>query len=334
MLIKVEHLVKDYQVHKNGKGFLQAVKNLVMPEYLKKRAVDDISFSIQPGEMVGFIGPNGAGKSTTVKILSGVLSPTSGRVTVGDMDPFRNRKKYVSHIGVVFGQRTQLWWDLPVEDTFDLLKAIYKIPDATFRKNLNIYRELLDLDDFMSRPVRQLSLGQRMRADIAASLLHDPEILFFDEPTIGLDIVAKEKIRECIKAMNRDKGITMLFTTHDMQDIEKTCERMIVIDRGKIICDSALTEIRSLYDHERRLTVKFAESYPSIHVAKAQIVHEEGNSKTFSFHTHEITTSELISSLMSEYVVMDLTVQETDIETIIKKLYEEGEGVQAYEGVS
>lgn len=332
MLIQVEQLVKDYQLNKNQKGFFHAIKNLLMPEYQKKRAVNGISFSISEGEMVGFIGPNGAGKSTTVKILSGVLKPTSGKVIVNGMDPFRNRKKYVSQIGVVFGQRTQLWWDLPAEDTFDLLKTIYKIPDATFKKNMDMFSEMLDLHEFLHQPVRQLSLGQRMRADIAAAMIHEPAILFFDEPTIGLDIVAKERIREFIRRMNQEKGITMLFTTHDMQDIEKTCERMIVIDRGDIVCDSKVDEIRQFSDSERKLTVKFGRQYNRIELPGAQMIKEAGNTKTFQFRTNEVKIPELIAELMSRYEVLDLTVQETDIESIIKQIYEGG--APAYESVS
>lgn len=303
-----------------------------MPEYETKRAVNGISFSISAGEMVGFIGPNGAGKSTTVKMLSGILVPSSGKVTVKGMDPFKDRKKYVSQIGVVFGQRTQLWWDLPAVDTFDLLKEVYKIPDKVYKANMEEFRELLGLDEFLHRPARQLSLGQRMRADIAAAMLHEPDILFFDEPTIGLDIIAKERIREFIKRMNKEKGITMLFTTHDMQDIEKICERIMVIDHGKIVCDSQVSDVRQLYGTERKLSVQFSQSYDQIDIPRVQTVHEGGNQKSFIFKNNEIKVSELITQLTNNYDVQDLTVQEPEIETIIKKIYEEG--AHDYESVS
>ncbi|MDP4095066.1 MAG: ATP-binding cassette domain-containing protein, partial [Bacillota bacterium] len=231
-LIEVRDLTKDYRLNVKKRGLLGAVQSLLVPEYKLKRAVDNINFSIEKGEMVGFIGPNGAGKSTTVKMLTGILSPTSGSIMMGGLSPHKDRKKNASRIGAVFGQRTQLWWDLPVADTYDLLRYIYRIPEKKFEQNMEMFNDLLGIKEFMSQPVRQLSLGQRMRADIAAALLHDPEIVFFDEPTIGLDVVAKEKIREFIKKINAEKNTTMLFTTHDMLDIEKTCKRMIIIDQG------------------------------------------------------------------------------------------------------
>ncbi|HYH01799.1 MAG TPA: ATP-binding cassette domain-containing protein, partial [Bacillota bacterium] len=210
-LIEVQHVVKDYKIHQKEKGILGAVKNTLHPKYIIKRAVNDISFSIAQGDMVGFIGPNGAGKSTTIKILSGILYPTAGEVRVFGLTPHKQRKEYVKKIGVVFGQKTQLWWDLPITDTFDLLKYIYKIPERLYQKNLAMFNELLGLHDFSSQSVRQLSLGQRMRAEVAAALIHNPEIVFFDEPTIGLDIVAKDKIRNFIKWLNQEKATTMLF---------------------------------------------------------------------------------------------------------------------------
>ncbi|MBO9599793.1 MAG: ATP-binding cassette domain-containing protein, partial [Cohnella sp.] len=265
-LIEVTDLIKEYKLNVRKKGLTGAIRSLLVPEFRLKRAVDSISFSIDKGDTVGFIGPNGAGKSTTVKMLTGILAPTSGSVTIGGLSPFKERKKNAMRIGVVFGQKTQLWWDLPVIDTFDLLRHIYRIPASAYKRNLAMFSEMLGLQDFIHVPVRQLSLGQKMRADIAAALLHDPEILFFDEPTIGLDVVAKEKIREFITFVNREKGTTMLFTTHDMDDIERTCNRMIIIDKGTKIYDGTVEDIKRTYGNDRIMVVEFGEKADPIYI--------------------------------------------------------------------
>ena len=227
-MIEVQGVKKYYKIAKRDKGFVQTMKGLVNRKYEIKKAVDDISFTIQKGEIVGFIGPNGAGKSTTIKMLSGILYPDEGNIKINGFIPYKQRKQYVKNIGVVFGQKTQLNWDLPLIESFELMKFIYKIPQQKYEENLHKFTELLDMEEFINQPVRQLSLGQRMRGDIVAALLHSPEIVFFDEPTIGLDVVAKEKIREFIKYMNQTENTTIIFTTHDMQDIEKVCERLII----------------------------------------------------------------------------------------------------------
>ena len=231
-IISVKHISKEYRINKRSKGLFGHLVNLFYPKYEMKRAVDDISFDISEGEIVGFIGANGAGKSTTIKMLTGILYPTSGEIQVANMNPYKERKKYVRDIGVVFGQKSQLSWDLPIIDSYELLKKIYNIPDEVYESNLKLYVDLLDMSGFINQPVRQLSLGQRMRADIVAALLHSPRIIFFDEPTIGLDVLAKEKIRNFIKYLKDECNITMIFTTHDMSDIEKTCDRIIIIDDG------------------------------------------------------------------------------------------------------
>lgn len=323
-LIEVENLVKDYKINVRKKGLSGSIQSLLIPEYKIKRAVDNISFSISKGEMVGFIGPNGAGKSTTVKMLTGILVPTSGSISIGGLCPHKDRKKNAFRLGVVFGQRSQLWWDLPVADTYDLLKHIYKIPDRTFKHNMGVFKELLGLDEFMTQPVRQLSLGQRMRADIAAAMLHDPEIIFFDEPTIGLDVIAKEKIREFIRYINRDKGTTMLFTTHDMQDIEKTCQRMIIIDRGVIIYDGTVDQIRERYGTNRTLVVDFADNLGKIEIPGVEMIEEKGNKKWFRFKKDEVQVSNLIYQLNQKYGIVDLTVQEPEIEGLIREIYQGG----------
>lgn len=322
--IEVNNLVKDYRLNVRKKGLLGSIQSLIIPEYKMKRAVDNISFSINKGEMVGFIGPNGAGKSTTVKMLTGILVPTSGTINIDGLCPYKERKRNAMRLGVVFGQRTQLWWDLPVIDTFELLRYIYKIPEARYKKNMELFNELLEINQFINQPVRQLSLGQRMRADIAAALLHDPEIIFFDEPTIGLDVIAKEKVREFIRFVNKEKGTTMLFTTHDMQDIEKTCQRMIIIDQGVTIYDGTVDEIKDQYGKSRTLQVDFAGNVGKLEIPGVEVTDEKGSKKSFKFQKDEIQVSSLINELTQKYGIVDLTVQEPEIEGIIREIYQGG----------
>lgn len=243
-MIQVSHLRKTFRVARRGAGFSQAVKALFHREYEEIHALDDLSFAIRDGEMVGYIGPNGAGKSSTIKVLSGILTPDSGQCLVNGRTPWKDRVAHVKEIGVVFGQRTQLWWDVPVADSFELLKEIYTVPEKTYRENLEELTQLLDLGDLLRTPARQLSLGQRMRCEIAASLLHSPKILFLDEPTIGLDAVSKLAVRDFILRLNRERGTTVLLTTHDMQDIEALASRVLLIGRGKILLDGTLEDIR------------------------------------------------------------------------------------------
>ena len=243
-MIQVSHLRKTFRVARRGAGFSQAVKALFRREYEEIHALDDLSFAIRDGEMVGYIGPNGAGKSSTIKVLSGILTPDSGQCLVNGRTPWKDRVAHVKEIGVVFGQRTQLWWDVPVADSFELLKEIYTVPEKTYQENLEELTQLLDLGDLLRTPARQLSLGQRMRCEIAASLLHSPKILFLDEPTIGLDAVSKLAVRDFILRLNRERGTTVLLTTHDMQDIEALASRVLLIGRGKILLDGTLEDIR------------------------------------------------------------------------------------------
>lgn len=243
-MIQVSHLRKTFRVARRGAGFSQAVKALFRREYEEIHALDDLSFTIRDGEMVGYIGPNGAGKSSTIKVLSGILTPDSGQCLVNGRTPWKDRVAHVKEIGVVFGQRTQLWWDVPVADSFELLKEIYTVPAAIYQENLEELTQLLDLGDLLRTPARQLSLGQRMRCEIAASLLHSPKILFLDEPTIGLDAVSKLAARDFILRLNRERGTTVLLTTHDMQDIEALASRVLLIGRGKILLDGTLEDIR------------------------------------------------------------------------------------------
>lgn len=322
--IEVNNLVKDYKINVKKRGVLGSIQSLLIPEYKMIRAVDDISFSIEKGEMVGFIGPNGAGKSTTVKMLTGILVPTSGTIITGGLSPHSDRKRNAARIGAVFGQRTQMWWDLPAEDTFDLLRYVYKMPEKKFKANMDIFNELLGLNDFISKPVRQLSLGQRMRADIAASLIHDPEIVFFDEPTIGLDVVAKQKVRDFVRHMNKEKNITMLFTTHDMGDIEKTCDRILIIDKGKIIYDGTPDDIKKKYAKYRTMIIDFVDKQSGIEIPGVEVSEDKGNKVQFRFIKDEVSAQELISSLSQKYEISDFTIQETEIESVIREIYEGG----------
>lgn len=319
--IEVDNICKKYKVSKRKSGIPGMVANLFAPKFEDKEAVKNISFSIDKGEMVGFVGPNGAGKSTTIKMLSGILYPDSGSISVGDTIPYKQRKEYVGRIGVVFGQKSQLQWDLPVIDSFELLKAIYSVPDEVYKKNLDRYTELLDMSKFLKQPVRQLSLGQRMRADIAAALLHSPEIVFFDEPTIGVDVVGKENIRNFIRELNAEDKVTMLFTTHDMQDIEKTCNRLIIINKGSKIYDGTLDGVRKLHGSSRQLDVFFAndvsvEPIPNVEIAEVDKRHSQ-----LIFDGKKVHINDLMSHLLSTYNVKDMSIAEPDIDSIIRKIY-------------
>lgn len=260
-MITLEHVRKTYKVSKRDAGFSSAFKALFHKEYEYIHALNDVSFTILDGEMVGYIGPNGAGKSSTIKILSGILTPEEGICLVDGLIPWKNRIEYVRNIGVVFGQRSQLWWDVPVLDSFELLREIYRIPESTYRRNLEQLTNMLNLSQLLKTPVRQLSLGQRMRCEIAASLLHDPRILFLDEPTIGLDAVSKLAVRDFIRKLNQDKNTTVILTTHDMQDIEALTDRIILIGKGKILLDGTIDDIRKDYDSTEEALAAFYRSH-------------------------------------------------------------------------
>jgi ABC-2 type transport system ATP-binding protein len=322
-LISVTGLCKEFKVFRHHRGALGAVRNLFSRDYQVVRAVDGVGFDIAPGELVGYLGPNGAGKSTTLKMLTGLLVPTAGEVQVNGRVPWRERKAHVARIGVVFGQRNTLWWDLPVVESFDLLRHIYRIPADRFRQNLDHFREILALDSFMATPVRSLSLGQVMRANLAAALLHDPAIVFLDEPTIGLDVVAKERMRQFIRQVNRDRGVTFILTTHDLSDVEKLCERVMMIDRGHLLFDGQLETLRQRFGGERELVVDLAEDYADVAVAGAQVVERDGLRVTYRFAREAVTASELIGRLSARYRLVDLSVREPEIEATVRRIYEE-----------
>lgn len=323
-IIDVKNISKTYKINKRNKDHNAMLKSIFSQKYVYKKAVDNIEFKINSGEIVGFIGPNGAGKSTTIKILSGILYPDSGSIEIDGYIPYKQRKKFVANIGVVFGQKSQLSWDLPLIDSFELLKHIYKIPEEKYKNNLNKFIHLLDMENFINQPVRQLSLGQRMKGDITAALLHSPKIVFFDEPTIGLDIVAKEKIREFIKYLNTSEGITMIFTTHDMQDIEKVCNRLIIIDEGKKLYDGTVEDIKNNYVTTRGLEVEFEEPPNIVHIDDVlieDIADSNGCKKLFIFDD-KININTLMTKILTEYLVKDISIKEPEIDGIIRDIYE------------
>lgn len=319
--IEVTNVSKRFRINKRAHGIMGMIANLFAPKYEYKQAVNNISFSIEEGEMVGFIGPNGAGKSTTIKMLSGILYPDGGSIQVGGYRPYEDRKKYVGNIGVVFGQKSQLQWDLPVVDSFELLKAIYRIPEEQYQANLNRFTEMLQMESFLQQPVRQLSLGQRMRADIVAALLHSPKIVFFDEPTIGVDVVGKETIRQFIRELNEQDNITMIFTTHDMQDIEKVCDRLIIIDEGSKVYDGELQGIREKYGTTRQLDAEFTKEYDIESTEKVQVISLDHRKKRFVFENKDVKIDELMNGLLARYSIKDINISEPEIESIIRKIY-------------
>ncbi|WP_420708829.1 ABC transporter ATP-binding protein [Streptomyces sp. NRRL S-378] len=296
---------------------------LMRREKRQVRAVDGISFTVARGEMVGYIGPNGAGKSTTIKMLTGILNPSGGRLRVAGIDPARERVRLAHRIGVVFGQRTTLWWDLPLKDSYGLMRRMYRVPRARFEENLERCVDRLDLAELLDVPVRQLSLGQRMRGDIAAALLHDPDVLYLDEPTIGLDVVSKAKVRGFLRQLNEERGTTVLLTTHDLQDIEQLCERVMVIDHGRLMYDGALGGLHaagSAGESERTLVVDLEREVAPISVPGARVVKVEGPRQWLAFPAGQ-SAAPLVSAVAAEYPLVDLSVREPDIEDVIARMY-------------
>ncbi|MFF5567283.1 ATP-binding cassette domain-containing protein [Streptomyces sp. NPDC012623] len=312
--IELEGVEKVFDVRRKA-GLLRRERHQV-------RAVDSISFRVGRGEMVGYIGPNGAGKSTTIKMLTGILTPSAGRLRVAGIDPSRERTRLAHRIGVVFGQRTTLWWDLPLIDSYRLMRRMYRVPDARFRENLDRCVELLDLGELLDVPVRQLSLGQRMRGDIAAALLHDPEVLYLDEPTIGLDVISKARVRGFLRDLNAERGTTVLLTTHDLTDIEQLCRRVMVIDHGRLLYDGALTGLHEVGESERTLVVDLERELPPIDLpgTPARTVRTQGPRQWLAFPATE-SAAPLVARIAAEYPLVDLSVREPDIEDVIAKMY-------------
>ncbi len=321
--ILVENLVKTFQVAERQPGMFGAIKGLAHRRVRTVRALDGVSFTIEPGELVGYIGPNGAGKSTTVKVLAGILVPDSGRVEVLGRVPWKERIANVRRIGVVFGQRTQLWWDLPVIESFDLLKDVYSVPEADYVRSRDEMIDLLDLNPLLDTPVRQLSLGQRMRCDLAASLLHSPSLLYLDEPTIGLDAISKLAVRDFIRRLNRERGVTIILTTHDMDDIETLCERVMVIGHGRILSDGTLEDLRARVTKERRLIIQLVDGEAEIDDPDARFIRREGARVHLSFDPDVVPAATLIGRLKEKHAIRDLLVENPPIEEVIADLYGE-----------
>jgi len=323
-IIKADDLTKVYRVPVRQPGFAGTISAFLRPEFREVVAVDRVSFCVEPGEIVGYIGPNGAGKSSTIKMLCGILVPTSGEVRVGGIVPHLRRQQNAMQIGVVFGQRTQLWWDLPVRETFYLLKNLYRIPDALYRENIDLFGELLGLRELWDVPVRLLSLGQRMRADIAASVIHRPRLLFLDEPTIGLDVVAKERIRQFLRQIREEYNTTVVLTTHDLRDIEETCQRVLMIHRGQLVFDGALHALRDKFGNRSLMRVEIASRdawCPDRLPGNVQLVQRNGRYAYFEFSRQQISASDAIRSVCSVMPVRDVTLQDADLESVVKRVY-------------
>lgn len=321
--IEARNVSKDFIVYKKSNGIFSAFKSLFKRESTLKQAVHDISFSINQGELVAYIGPNGAGKSTTIKMLSGILQPTEGMIRVGDIVPYEDRKRNALRMGVVFGQRSQLYWDLAMEDTFDLYRRMYKIEEKRFKANVEFYVELLQMQEFLTRPIRQLSLGQKMRANLAVSLLHDPEVVYLDEPTIGLDIIAKTRIREFIREVNKEKNTTLMLTTHDMDDIEQICNRIIMIDKGRIIYDGTLDAFKSDYTAGHQIIIELESDSIHLNDRRLSLIKDEGLRKTILFKKEDIPVTEVIQILTEKNRIKDIQIKEPSIEDIVKGIYEQ-----------
>lgn len=327
-MIEVKNVSKEFISPKKYPGLKGAVKGLFSTEKVKKLAVDDISFSISDGEIVGYIGSNGAGKSTTIKMMTGILRPTKGECLIDGIDPAKERMVNAARIGVVFGQRTQLWWDLPLSESYTILKEIYNVSDEDYKKQLEFINNTLGLDEFFDKTVRTLSLGQRMRADLGAALIHNPKVLYLDEPTIGLDLVVKDKIREAILEINKKYKTTVILTTHDIEDIEKLCNRIIVIDKGRKIYDGTLTDLKETYGTTRNISVK-TDHFPGLDKVRSVLsekdlelnFNKEESRLNISFDKNQVEVSDVISDLLKVITVKDIKIQETELASIVKDIY-------------
>ena len=324
-LVRVRELNKVFHVLDRRPGLVGSLLNLVAPRHHAVHAVQDVSFSLQAGELVGYLGPNGAGKSTTIKVLTGLLVPTSGEVQVGGIVPWLERERYVRGIGAVFGNRTTLWWDLPVIDSLELLQPMYDIPQERFTHNLKEFSQILDLDPFLNTPVRSLSLGQRMRADLCAALMHEPRLLFLDEPTIGLDVVAKEAIRQFVRHINRERGVTVLLTTHDLSDVERLCERVLILDHGRLLYDGTIAELNTRFESDWTLKVDFEDAdgfeLSQLAIAGQPPPRREGPSVIYTFDHRSTNSAEIISALLARFKIADLEVRRPPLEETIRRIY-------------
>jgi ABC-2 type transport system ATP-binding protein len=328
--IEAKGLTKEFKSYTSRAGLSGAFRDLFNRQYRTLRAVDSIDLRIEPGEMVGYIGENGAGKSTTIKMLTGILMPTSGYLRVNGMDPHRERERFVQTIGVVFGQRSQLWWDIAVQESFTLLKKVYRISDEQYNKHMRHVIEVLEIEDLLTRPVRKLSLGQRMRCELAAALIHNPPLLFLDEPTIGLDVLVKLKIREFLKEINEEYGTTILLTTHDLSDIEALCSRVVMLDGGKVIYDGGLSELRTTWGNQKTVLIEFtnpvAADSLSLLTKSLPVSWQRENELRYRavFAEENTAISELLSLIIPHYEVKDISIEATSTEEIVREIYREG----------
>ena len=328
-MISVDNLTKEFRISKKYPGFKGAIKSFFSTEYTTKKAVDGISFEINDGEIVGYIGANGAGKSTTIKMMTGILTPTNGIVSINGLVPYENREKNAKNIGVVFGQKTQLWWDLPISETFSLLKDIYDVSDEDFEERMRFLKDVLGLEEFFLSPVRTLSLGQRMRADLAAALIHNPNVIYLDEPTIGLDIVVKERVRKAIKEINEKYKTTIILTTHDLNDIEELCSRIIIIDSGKKIYDGELNGVKEKFGYLTTVEIQIKEEvdlekfneFDEMKVDDEFKIEYKENKLAITFNKNKMSSADVIGRVMKKLTVIDFVIKETSIEDIVKKMY-------------
>lgn len=323
-IIRTHDLRKTFRTPKRRPGVGGALRTLFSREYEDKIAVRDVTMELEAGELVGYIGPNGAGKSTTIKMLTGILVPTSGTIDVAGLVPYERRNENARNIGVVFGQRSQLYWDLPLIESFELLRAIYSIPRDHYQRNLQHFKEMLEMEPFLRTPVRQLSLGQRMRGDFAAAMLHDPRIVYLDEPTIGLDVVAKEAIREFVRHINQDRGTTIILTTHDLADVERLCRRIILIDKGTIIYDGGVERIKEQYGTHRTLVLTLSEPHADPVLEGAEIESNDRGLVRYRFDRRRVRPDQLIREATQRYELRDISIEEPDLESIIRRIYVEG----------
>lgn len=329
-MIELVNVCKNFKVVKKEAGLKGSIKAIFHSEYSDIEAVKGVSFQVEEGEIVGFLGPNGAGKSTTIKMMTGILKKSGGEININGFDPFKERIKYTKEIGVVFGQRTQLWWELPVRDSFEILKEIYDIPDCVYEKNMKLFCEIFALDELLPKPVRTLSLGQRMLCDISAAFLHNPKVIFLDEPTIGLDVSVKEKIRDFIKTMNRKYHTTIILTTHDIIDIEALCERVVIIDKGSIIYDGVLSEVASLIGGRQKINIRLYSQEASKKIKEKLMEEQEkgiyslerkGEWIQFELDNQTISLPEILTYLFQNTEIRDIKIEECDIEFVLKKIY-------------
>jgi viologen exporter family transport system ATP-binding protein len=324
-VIAVRDLVKEFRTPKRAPGLLGAVRTLFSTEQRVVRAVDGVSFDVEEGEFVGYLGRNGAGKSTTIKCLTGILVPTSGEVLIDGIVPWRERERNALNIGVVFGQRSQLWWDIPLADSLELIGKMYRLERSVYRSNLEVLSALLGLESFLETPVRQLSLGQKMRGDLAAAMIYQPRVLYLDEPTVGLDVLAKERIRSFIAEMNRTRGTTVVLTTHDLKDVELLCRRIVLIELGRVLYDGAITDLKRRYAPYRELVITLAGEGMTVDLPGAERIRQEGPQTWLRFDPERIPVPDLIAAAIARYPVRDVAIEEPELEGVVRQIFAERE---------